>query len=105
MITNLREAKSNLSQLVQRAADGEEIVITVRGQPMARLMSVAPKSGHVVDRLEWADELAAAAEGARVGQRKATTQQTIRRHRRPSCCALWTDCIWEHCGRQNFRVW
>jgi len=75
MITNLSEAKGNLSQLVQRPADGEEIVITVRGQPMARLMSVAPKSGHVVDRQEWADELSAAAKGARVGPRKATTQQ------------------------------
>ena len=75
MITNLREAKSNLSQLVQRAADGEEIVITVRGQPMARLMSVTPKSGHMVDRQEWADELSAAAEGARVGPRNPTTQQ------------------------------
>jgi len=75
MITNLSEAKGNLSQLVHRPTDGEEIVITVRGQPMARLMSVAPKSGHVVDRQEWADELSAAAKGARVGPRKATTQQ------------------------------
>lgn len=75
MITNLHEAKSHLSQLVQRTADGGEIVITVRGQPMARRMSVALKSGHVVDRQEWAKQLSAAAEGVRVGPRKATTQQ------------------------------
>ena len=75
MITNLREAKSNLSQLVQLAAEGEEIVITVRGQPAARLTCAVPREMHDVGRKEWADELAAAADGARVGQRKSTKQQ------------------------------
>ncbi|TVS09509.1 MAG: type II toxin-antitoxin system prevent-host-death family antitoxin, partial [Planctomycetaceae bacterium] len=37
IITNLRDAKSNLCQLVQLAANGEEVVITVRGWPTARL--------------------------------------------------------------------
>lgn len=75
MITNLREAKSNLSQLVQRAAEGEEIVITVRGRPTARLTSVAPNETQAVTRTEWADELSAAAEAARVGPRRSTTQK------------------------------
>ncbi len=75
MITNLREAKSNLSQLVQLAAGGEEIVITVRGRPTARLTRVAPNEMHDVAPTEWADELSAAAEAARVGSRKSTTQQ------------------------------
>ncbi len=42
---NLYEAKSHLSELVQRAADGEEIVIAKAGKPMARLAPLAkPKS-------------------------------------------------------------
>lgn len=75
MITNLREAKSNLSQLVQLAAKGEEVIITVRGRPMARLTCVVPKKTHDVARKEWADELSAAAEAARSGRPKSTKQQ------------------------------
>jgi len=75
VITNLREAKSKLSQLVQLAADGEEILITVRGRPTARLTGVVPKEAHDHEREAWAAELSAAAEAARVGPRKATSQQ------------------------------
>ena len=75
MITNLREAKSNLSQLVQLAAEGEEIVITVRGRPTARLTGVVPKEAQEVARTEWANELSAAAEAARVGPHKSTSQE------------------------------
>jgi prevent-host-death family protein len=39
---NLYEAKTNLSQLVDRAAAGEEIVIAKNGVPFARLMPLAP---------------------------------------------------------------
>lgn len=75
MITNLREAKSNLSQLVQLAADGEDVVITVRGRPMARLTCAVPKRAQSDQREAWAAELSAAAEAARVGPRAATSQQ------------------------------
>jgi prevent-host-death family protein len=75
VITDLREAKSNLSQLVQLAADGEDIVITVRGRPTARLTGVVPKEVHDREREGWAAELSAAAEAARVGPRKASSEQ------------------------------
>lgn len=75
MIANLREAKSNLSQLVQRAADGEEIIITVRGQPKARLTGIISNKMQNGDRAEWVAELSAAAEAARVGPCKSTSQQ------------------------------
>jgi prevent-host-death family protein len=75
MITNLREAKCNLSHLVQRAAAGEEIVITVRGRPMARLTAIAPQAVQDHPRQAWVAELSAAAEEARVGPRKATSQE------------------------------
>ena len=35
---NLYEAKTQLSRLVERAANGEEIVIAKAGKPMARLV-------------------------------------------------------------------
>ena len=35
---NIYEAKTKLSQLVERAAAGEEIVIAKAGRPMARLV-------------------------------------------------------------------
>jgi prevent-host-death family protein len=38
---NLYEAKTHLSALVDRAADGEEIVIAKAGKPRARLLPVA----------------------------------------------------------------
>lgn len=41
---NLYEAKSHLSELVDRAAAGEEIVIAKSGKPMARLVSLAKSS-------------------------------------------------------------
>ena len=42
---NLYDAKTNLSQLVERAAAGEEIVIAKAGRPMARLMPLPARSG------------------------------------------------------------
>ncbi len=38
---NLYEAKTRLSSLVERAANGEEIVIANAGKPMARLTALA----------------------------------------------------------------
>jgi prevent-host-death family protein len=38
---NLHDAKTHLSELVQRAAAGEEIVIARNGKPAARLVALA----------------------------------------------------------------
>jgi prevent-host-death family protein len=40
---NLYEAKTQLSSLVERAANGEEIVIAKAGKPMARLVNMEGK--------------------------------------------------------------
>jgi prevent-host-death family protein len=40
MTLNLYEAKTQLSQLVERAAAGEEVVIAKAGKPMVRLVPV-----------------------------------------------------------------
>ena len=39
---NLYEAKTRLSQLVDRAAAGEEVVIAKAGRPVAKLVPLAP---------------------------------------------------------------
>ena len=41
MIATLRESKAHLSALVEKASRGEEVVITVRGKPKARLCPIA----------------------------------------------------------------
>ena len=40
MVTNVRGAKARLSELLDRAARGEEIVITSDGKPKARLIAI-----------------------------------------------------------------
>jgi len=41
-IVNVAEAKARLSELVRRAAHGEEIIIARNGEPQARLMAMPP---------------------------------------------------------------
>jgi prevent-host-death family protein len=56
MIATLRESKTRLSELVNLANSGEEILITVHGQPKARILAVSePQS----DTADWLRELSA----------------------------------------------
>ena len=57
------EAKNRLSELVERAARGEEIVITRRGEQVARLMPPL-----ALDTLGQARTLAARIRKSRTGQ-------------------------------------
>ncbi len=43
-LINLYEAKTHLSALVDRAAEGEEIIIAKAGRPMARLVPLAQRA-------------------------------------------------------------
>jgi prevent-host-death family protein len=54
MITTLRESKVKLSELVQRASQGEDVLITVRGEVKARLTSAA---GPGDEKAEWIKRL------------------------------------------------
>ncbi len=55
MIINLRESKARLSELVELASHGEEILITVLGKPKARLTRI---DGHDrPDMRQWHEEL------------------------------------------------
>ncbi|MGI8745664.1 MAG: type II toxin-antitoxin system Phd/YefM family antitoxin [Bryobacteraceae bacterium] len=42
---NVHEAKSNLSRLLDRSLEGEEVVISRHGIPLVRLMPVRTKRG------------------------------------------------------------
>jgi prevent-host-death family protein len=42
---NIHAAKTNLSALVEEAAEGKEIIIAKAGKPMARLMPLEKKKG------------------------------------------------------------
>ena len=54
MIATLRESKTRLSELVNLASSGEEILITVHGQAKALILSVSePRS----DTSDWLREL------------------------------------------------
>ena len=64
MIINLRESKARLSELVSKANAGEDIVITVRGEPRARIVSLQAEQ-EAPDMRAWADELEARLDGAR----------------------------------------
>ena len=42
MDIGIYEAKSKLSRLVEKAESGEEIVLTRRGRPVAKIVTIAP---------------------------------------------------------------
>lgn len=49
---NMHEAKTNLSKLVERAEDGEEIIIARNGKPAARLVKFeTPRPKRVIGSL------------------------------------------------------
>ncbi len=54
---NIHEAKTHLSRLVERAAAGEEIVISKAGKPMAKLVPyaarTAPRKGGFLSGQVW----------------------------------------------------
>jgi prevent-host-death family protein len=41
-VVNMHEAKTNLSQLVKRAAAGEEIIVAKAGEPVAMIVAYTP---------------------------------------------------------------
>jgi len=43
MKVNIHEAKTHLSRLLQKVREGEEVVISRAGVPVAKLVGVAPK--------------------------------------------------------------
>jgi prevent-host-death family protein len=70
----VREAKAQFSALVERAAAGEEIVITWHGRPRARLLPLAEEPGRLrVDR-QWLETM-------RLGDATTSADTWVRRDR------------------------
>jgi prevent-host-death family protein len=44
-MTNMHEAKTQLSQLVERALNGDEVIIARHGKPVVRLVPYFPDAG------------------------------------------------------------
>ena len=58
VVVGIHEAKTQLSKLVQRVQDGEEVLIERRGVPVARLVSVPAERSFATARNRYAaDEL------------------------------------------------
>ena len=75
MIATLRETKAKLSEMVRLAANGEEILITVRGRVQARLTQPAKRSPR--DNRKWARELAALRRKYSTGKRGRSAEKII----------------------------
>jgi len=43
MEVNIHEAKTNLSRLIEKVQNGEEVTIAKAGKPVARLVRIEPK--------------------------------------------------------------
>ena len=54
---SVHEAKTHLSHLLQQVEAGEEVVITRRGEPVARLVAIGPKLPREAGRLEHAIQI------------------------------------------------
>lgn len=59
---NVYEAKTHLSQLLDRAAAGEEIVIARNGRPVARLVALEEPAPHRREPGAWAGKVSIAAD-------------------------------------------
>ncbi len=53
----MHEAKTKLSQLVERAQSGEDIVIARNGTPVARLVPLPPKNRFAEIRGVWKGQI------------------------------------------------
>lgn len=46
LVVNVHDAKTHFSRLLEQAHGGQEIVLAKAGKPYARLMPLAPETGH-----------------------------------------------------------
>jgi prevent-host-death family protein len=53
MRVGMHEAKTHLSELVERALQGEEVVLTRRGKPAVRLEPLNPRGGALTLMGAW----------------------------------------------------
>jgi prevent-host-death family protein len=76
MVATLRESKAKLSELVDRASRGEEILITVHGKVKARLTGARQAAPAVLGKA-WADELRELHRTMKVRRKPALSMEQI----------------------------
>lgn len=76
MIKTLRESKAKLSELVDAASRGEDVLITVHGKVKARLTRASGSEGRL-DRSRWVRELRAVQKAYGTGRRKASVERIL----------------------------
>jgi prevent-host-death family protein len=74
MTATLRETKAKLSEMVKRASQGEEVVITVHGKEVAKLVGV-PKIPRKIDKKKWLAKLARLRRQTSTGRIGITAQE------------------------------
>jgi prevent-host-death family protein len=76
MTATLRETKAKLSEMVKRASEGEEVIITVHGKEMAKLVGL-PKRPPKLDKKKWLAELAELRRKTGTGKRGRTAEEIV----------------------------
>jgi len=76
MIKTLRESKAKLSELVERASQGEDVLITVRGKVKARLTRAALPTD-MADRQAWVAKLRKLQKTFTRGKPKASIEEIL----------------------------
>lgn len=74
MIKTLRESKAKLSELVEAASRGEDVLITVRGQVKARLTRATSEGA---DMQGWAAELRQLQESVGTGKHTLASEAIL----------------------------
>jgi prevent-host-death family protein len=84
MVATLKEGQQNLSQLVELASSGEDVVITVDGKPKAKLTRADPVPGRetpATDHTQWLKELEELREKYSTGKTGLTVEQILEEDR------------------------
>ena len=76
MIRSLRESKAKLSELVELASRGEDVLISVRGKVRARLTTAGAAAAAPVGT-RWARELRALQRAHATGRPKIGVEQIL----------------------------
>lgn len=80
MIVSVRESKARLSELVTKARQGEDVVITVRGKPSARIVSMGSHDAKP-DMKAWADQIESRLNRQKTSDSAADIVATLREER------------------------
>jgi prevent-host-death family protein len=76
MVKTLRESKAKLSQLVELASQGEDVLISVRGRIKARLTRAGTPPG-AKSNATWVRELKALQRAYETGRKRRSTQKIL----------------------------